>query len=435
MTPAVDERHPWLRRALAAVVAADLVSFYFALAEARVIAAEHGGFTLLNELASGVPVRGVVIAIGVVAAAAFGLRPGRLWAGAVSLVALAMLSTVHAQLFGGPWRHLYFSGVCLLGWLLGLLVSRRRGMPHDESWARMGSIALLGATYLSAGLSKLVYGGLDWMTGLPIQAVVVSQDGMIPDGVILTTYRLWVVETTALAQLLTIATVVLELGAALMVVGRVPRAVVALGLFAMHANIYLLTAILYWEAMVLLLLFGLSPDSPQMKAESASATPSRAFAAVAALLALCAALAVGHQGRRHALAESARAAGQARIEPTPVPPSPRRLRVGPFAVRDAVADGWTVESLAARDAGFVIMLAGQPGVARFEITCAPLPFVSPFDLERLHIIYGNDLQFAQLEPAGRAVQQRIRDAAADRDVCAALTAWLAAAEDPSNRVF
>ena len=44
--------------------------------------------------------------------------------------------------------------------------------------------------------------------------------------------------------------------------GRIPRAVVALGLVAIHANIYLLTPILYWQAMLLLVVFGLSADVP-----------------------------------------------------------------------------------------------------------------------------------------------------------------------------
>ena len=37
-----------------------------------------------------------------------------------------LLSAAHAQLFGSPWRHLFYSGLCLTGWLLGLAVGRRR---------------------------------------------------------------------------------------------------------------------------------------------------------------------------------------------------------------------------------------------------------------------------------------------------------------------
>src|SRR6185295_4978241 len=129
------------------------------------------------ELFSRTMVRGVIVLIGVVSAVAFGWRPGRLWEGLLSLGALIVLSTAHAQLFGSPWRHLFYSGVCLSGWLLGLVVSRRRGARLDESYARVGSIALLGAAYFNAGISKIVFGGAGWMSGLPIQAAIIGQVG------------------------------------------------------------------------------------------------------------------------------------------------------------------------------------------------------------------------------------------------------------------
>ncbi len=87
--------------------------------------------------------------------------------------------------------------------------------------------------------------------GLPIQAVVVGQDSLVADS-ILSSYRTWVAETPAAASLFAIATVGFELAGPLMIAGRKTRLCVALGLLAMHANIYVLTRILYWESMVLL---------------------------------------------------------------------------------------------------------------------------------------------------------------------------------------
>ena len=80
----------------------------------------------------------------------------------------------------------------------GLELGRHRGAATDESLARIGSIALLGAAYLNAGISKLAFGGIDWLSGLPIQAVVVGQDGLVADS-ILSSYRTWVAETPAAA--------------------------------------------------------------------------------------------------------------------------------------------------------------------------------------------------------------------------------------------
>ena len=68
--------------------------------------------------------------------------------------------------------------------------------PKDESYARIGSMALLGAAYLNAGISKLVYGGTTWMFGIPIQGAIIGQDGLVADS-ITSAYRSWVVATPA----------------------------------------------------------------------------------------------------------------------------------------------------------------------------------------------------------------------------------------------
>jgi hypothetical protein len=154
------------RVALAVVVVLDLLSFAAFLPAARAAAAGRGvGFDGYAAFVSQPFVSVALVAVGIVAAVAFALRAGRLWAGAVALGVLALLSSAHAQLFGSPWRHLFYSGLCLAGWLSGLSGSRLRGTPIDESYACTGAIALLGAAYCNAGIGKLVYGSRDWSRG------------------------------------------------------------------------------------------------------------------------------------------------------------------------------------------------------------------------------------------------------------------------------
>ncbi len=350
--------------------------------------------------------RGIVIAIGLAATIAFGRRPGRLWEGMIALAALALLSSVHAQLFGSPWRHLFYSGLCLSGWLLGLAVGRARGTPTDESFARTGSLALLGAAYLNAGISKAVYGGTEWISGIPIQAVVIGQDGLVADS-LLSAYRSWVATTPAVAQLFAVATLGFELAGPLVIAGGRTRLCIALGLLAMHANIYLLTHILYWESMVFLLVFGLSADgTPTPSAHSTAGVGGvdRRFAAAAAVLAVCALLAISHQRQRWTRLETAREAGAPAVVPA-------LRQVGPFIVGQSIADGWSLDSLQVNDSGLVAALSGKSGKAEFELTCAPSSLRSPFDVGAAHIFYRSDLDFRDLQIVGSRFRQMVQGAA------------------------
>jgi uncharacterized membrane protein YphA (DoxX/SURF4 family) len=452
MTPGVLQRTSFLRGALAAVVVVDLLSFFFFVGDARAIALANGvTLSTLSDVLSRTTLRGAVVVIGVAGAIVFSRRPGRLWAGLMPLGTLMLLSTVHAQLFGSPWRHLYYSGLCLSGWLLGLAVSRRHGQPTDESYARVGSTALLGAAYLNAGISKLVYGGWEWVLGLPIQAAVVAQDGLVADSVV-SAYRSWVVAAPKVAALFSVATIVVELAGPLMISNGKARRWTALGLLGMHLNIAVLTHIWYWESMVFLVLFGLLPREPlsQPVVESSHAIflRVRTFAAVAASLAVWALVGISHQGRRFAQSELIRTAPNEQVavapEPArvvqqeplrplgehpkesdepPVPTEASLRQVGPFVVGQTVMPGWLVDSLEVTGEGFVAVLSGKPGHAKFEVTCAASQYRSPFDLGGAHIFYANNLAFRELEAAGWAFRAELKNAAAGDDICGRLQDW------------
>lgn len=416
----VAARAAAVRSVLAAVVAGDLVSFWFFVRDARADAALHDvQVNAVLDLLSRMPAVSALMLVGGIAAWAFARRAGRLVPGFVALAVLIVLSTTHAQLYGSPWRHLFFSGICLLGWLLGLVVARRQGRPEDESYAQVGSIALLGAAYLNSGISKLVLGGFDWATGFPIQVVVVGQDGLAADGV-LSAYRSWIAMSPHLAAFFSIATVGFELSGPLMLVGRKTRAVVAAGLLAMHTNIYLLTDILYWESMVMLALFGFVADGPEVGIVAAAAPAGRSrtwrFAAAALVLAGCAAFAVWHQAERTAFMHASGGA-----------PAPGGLhQIGPFAVGQNLAEKWAVEALALSDEGVVVGLSAKTGRARFEITCDRSAAPGRFDLGAVRISYQTAVADEQLEAVGRALQKQVQQAAPNGDICASLAAWRAA---------
>ena len=441
MSAARRDRAPLLRIVIAAVAAIDLLSLAQFILAARAGAAPGPFVGLLSQT----PVAVAIAAVGVIAAIVFARESGRIASGATALVALVLLSSVHARLFGSPWRHLYYSGLCLTGWIAGLVVARYRGAPANESWARTGALALLSAAYLNAGISKVVFGGVDWATSVPIQAVIIGQDGLAPGG-ILGAYRLLVVQTPALAAGLGLLTVVFELAGPLMLVGRRTRWLVAGGLFAMHVNILLLTGeILYWEAILFLAVFAVVPDD-----DEAAATPMERplggtlFVPAVVVLLIASALGIRHQAVRFRQRNQQTAAvAPAPVPPPPVPPPPPvlappapppppatplppRRQIGPFVVGAPLVDDWSIDGLAIADHGFTVTLRGSAGSARFGVTCAAFEHKTPFDVGAAHIFYFNDASFDSLAGAGKALRETVRRAAGKVEVCHAIAAWCAA---------
>ena len=404
-----------LRIGLATVVALDLVGYFFFVAHARARAeAEFGG--LVGALSS-MPGRSVLMLAGIAGAVSFGWRPGRLRSGAIALGALVLLSTAHTQLFGSPWRHMFFSGLTLLGWLLGSLMARSQGRPEDEAFAATGSRALLGAAYFSASLSKLLYGGLAWADGTSIQASVVNQTGMVAD-TWLNGYRVWVAHSPNVAVAFAVGTIVVE-GLGLGFLGpRKLRAVAAFGLVSMHLNIFLLTGIMYWESITLLVLFGLPFREPPEQPAPQSKL-DRFFVPLVVVLGLSWVGSVAYQRSRYR-------------EPSPPAEPATSVRtglqsLGPF-VAGTELEGWSLVLLEADAEALRLTAEGPPGRVVFELTCEPTENGSPFDLGDAHIFHEGPVPYEQLQVLGEAIRRHSERGAAGGDVCETWRAWAAAAE-------
>jgi hypothetical protein len=203
---------------------------------------------------------------------------------------------------------------------------------------------------------------------------VIERDGLVADSN--RSYRAWVVTTPLAGIAFSVATVFFELAGPLMLVGRRTRICVAAGLFGMHANIFLLTGILYWESIVLLILFALSPDpAAEVVSGPASRVSAWGYRAAVAVLGLCAVLAIGHQARRYARANA--------VAPVvaPSPPAgvatPALRQIGPFAVGQTIAGSWSIDMLDLSDGGFIVATAKSGARARFELTCASVATQQP----------------------------------------------------------
>lgn len=428
MTPSIAASA--LRIGLASVVALDVLGYFFFVDDARTRAQAVGAsWGWLTEWTSSMPGRGLLLLVGLASVVCFARRPGRLGAGALSLGVLVLLSSAHTQLFGSPWRHLFFSGLCLLGWIAGLVLARVDGRGSDESYAATGARALLGSAYLSAALSKLLYGGTGWADGTTIQASVINQTGLVAD-TWLDAYRSWVAFSPTVAAALAVGTMVVEAaGPALLGPKRI-RALTAFGLWAMHFNIFLLTGILYWESMVLLVLLGLPVGGPvgepgERAPRSAALLGNRVFAPLVAILCTTWVISVGYQGVRHHERQEPSESQEAGS-----PSSPPRTgveRIGPFGPGRDLA-GWSVSSLHVEQDALRLELTGAPGRAAFTLTCEPSARAGSFDLGDAHIVYEGEVSLAEIHSVGEALRQEIERAAENRDVCEVWRAWREDAE-------
>lgn len=256
-----DERRA-LRFVLAGVAALEIVVLAQRVlaqaAEARLRGTQEPA--LVAWLSRG-PIVVVVVGIGLVALAYFARRGARLGPGLVGLVALATLEHTHAALFIGGHQRAYFAvGSMLGGWFVGLLFARAlstsgtRRVALDETLAEAGALAGLAATYVDSGLSKLTKAGWMWTDATTLRSAILSNHD-IDDTSPLASFGRFVVEHDAVARAFSVATIVVQLGAVLYVLGPRLRILWGTLLLAFHVNVALTTQILYLYNCILLVAF------------------------------------------------------------------------------------------------------------------------------------------------------------------------------------
>jgi hypothetical protein len=185
-------------------------------------------------------------------------REGSLAAGGAALLLLALLCESHAALVGGPARSFFTGGAVLLGWIAGAgasrLMWRDRDARREDVCGEAGAVAVLAATYVAAGLSKLVHDGASWADDTTLRAIVLTHH-RVDDTSIVGAYEDVVVESPALGFALAAATLVIQLGAVAYVLS--PRLRMAWGvlLIGFHLHTLALLHLIYAENVALLLVF------------------------------------------------------------------------------------------------------------------------------------------------------------------------------------
>jgi hypothetical protein len=173
----------------------------------------------------------------------------------------ALQSEWQTQIFGSPSRNAFFPGAALLGWVLGQLwasaVLEREGPArHRELRERLGEAGALGclaAAYVGSCSSKLLAAGTRWADASSVRALVLWQEPLA-DWPWLVAWRDALLEDPSLARAAAIATLVIEGGAWLLLLGPRLRLVWSALLLGLHTTIILLCTMPYLEPLALLVL-------------------------------------------------------------------------------------------------------------------------------------------------------------------------------------
>lgn len=238
---------------------------------------------------------------GAVALAQHARRRAPIASALVALAALAVVIGADAALLGGSRRNLFASGAALLGWTAGLAWARILQRADGEPLAEAGALAALAATYFNAGAGKLMHSGFAWAGAQTLRTMIVATRPMERSGP-LATYARLVVEHPDFARALAAATVAIQLGALLWMLGPRLRAAWGVLLFAFHLNVFLLVNISYISQAALVALwswpwprlFGAPHASAPAEPDAGDPARERRLAwRAAAIVAAAIALAVG----------------------------------------------------------------------------------------------------------------------------------------------
>jgi hypothetical protein len=252
------------RRSLAFVLLFEAVSY---IARTVPNAREHVGWTStagwIGAMASSWAVTGALGAVAVVSILAFARATDPLVPGVVALLTARVQHEMLSATVGVFQQNYYQAAGALAGWVAGRgfarawsrLHGRPISEPDAERIAAYGAIGMLAATWVNAGVSKLRETGLGWATSDSLRLMLVAHwrpgHAAWREAVML-----YVVGHPGLAVAMQVATLVIEVGAALLLVRGRLRVATGAALLGLHAGIYTLSGIYFVEAAALAVLFG-----------------------------------------------------------------------------------------------------------------------------------------------------------------------------------
>jgi hypothetical protein len=198
-----------------------------------------------------------------------------LWLSIMTAMAIALGTLANSQ---GAIGHSYqLVTMTLLAQLLVYLFHAARSAKEGRlRWLASGtaanralvaSIVVIAAAYVSSGAAKVIDSDGTWIYRTPWLAVQMLKsnlmefyNGLTPQtGFFKEEVPLWIIHHPNIARFLFSGGLLLELGAFLVVAGRIPALVIGLSLIAFHQTLDLLMNLDFWEHQMLALIFLVNP--------------------------------------------------------------------------------------------------------------------------------------------------------------------------------
>ncbi len=198
--------------------------------------------------------------------------------GFAAFAGMKLLLECFATVYSAHQLGFYQSGAVLLGYLLGetyaFLIGLRAGRSRAEQLAcqklgAMAAVAIFGATYVCAGTSKVLYGGVSWMDSSTIRLMVASHTE-VGTNAWKDAIGHWIAASPMICSLLQVGTIVIQVGSFMMVVSDRWRTVWATLIILFHLGIYFPSNILFVQP----LLFAAILAFPWRRVVARGRTPS-----------------------------------------------------------------------------------------------------------------------------------------------------------------
>ncbi len=234
---------------------------------------------------------------------------GSLAAGFVALAGLKICGETFERVFAVHHQDFYQGGIMLLGAVVGETYARMVGVraeADDEQrletrrFGMTGTVAMLGASYMAAGTSKLLGGGVSWATSSAVRLMILSHSD-VEGGLIATAIPNWAADSPYLCIALEFGTLIVQLGGFMLIVGPRARRLWAALIVAFHAGIYVTSHILFLSPMLFAAVVAipwsriLGIDHSNLPGELEQQRPaSRQLALVALAFGMVAAMRIGH---------------------------------------------------------------------------------------------------------------------------------------------